>query len=134
LKKNVRDVFIDNIMNLQETIRKILREERKPSNFLKRRLEMLDYEVESLFYEIEHRINTYSGIDICVIYKSGVSLFETIMENSISNMYFNYYSYIDDNSIEWSHEYLDMVNYITNKYQDKIIKYYEDNCPSPKLK
>jgi tetrahydromethanopterin S-methyltransferase subunit G len=128
LKKNVRDVFIDNIMNLQETIRKILREERKPSNFLKRRLEMLDYEVESLFYEVEHRIETYSGIDICIIYKSGVDLFETIMENSISNMYFNYYSNIDDNSIEWSHEYLDMVNYITNKYQDKIIKYYEDNC------
>lgn len=115
-------------MNLQETIRKILREERKPSNFLKRRLEMLDYEVESLFYEVEHRIETYSGIDICIIYKSGVDLFETIMENSISNMYFNYYSNIDDNSIEWSHEYLDMVNYITNKYQDKIIKYYEDNC------
>jgi tetrahydromethanopterin S-methyltransferase subunit G len=128
LRKNVRDVFIDNIMNLQETIRKILREERKPSNFLKRRLEMLDYEVESLFYEVEHRIETYSGIDICIIYKSGVDLFETIMENSISNMYFNYYSNIDDNSIEWSHEYLDMVNYITNKYQDKIIKYYEDNC------
>ena len=121
-------------MNLQETIRRILREERKPSNFLKRRLEMLDYEVESLFYEIEHRINTYSGIDICVMYKSGVDLFETIMENSISNMYYNHYSNIDDNSNEWAHEYLDMVNYIRNKYQDKIIKYYEDNCPSPKLK
>jgi hypothetical protein len=56
------------------------------------------------------------------------------MENSISAMYFNHYSNIDDNSKEWAHEYLDMVNHIRNKYQDKIIKYYEDNCPSPKLK
>jgi hypothetical protein len=124
-------------MNLQETIRRILREERKPSNFLRRRVEMLDYEFESNFYEIEHRIETYSGIDICIIYKNGVSLFETIMENSINAMYYNHYSNIDDNydnSKEWAHEYLDMVNYIRNKYQDKIIKYYEDNCASPKLK
>ena len=121
-------------MNLKESIRRILREERKPSIFLRRRLEMLDYEVESNFYEIEHRVETYSGIDICVIYDSGVRLFETIMENSIYAMYYNYYSNIDDNSKEWAHEYLDMVNHIRNKYQDKIMNYYKDNCPPSKLK
>ena len=117
-------------MNLQENIRRILRENRKPSNFLRRRLGMLDYEVESKFYEIENRVETYSGIDICVIYDSGVRLFETIMENSIDAMYYNYFSHIDDNSGEWAHEYLDMVNYIRNKYQHKIMKYYDDNCGS----
>jgi hypothetical protein len=45
-------------------------------------------------------------------------------------MYYNYFSHIDDNSGEWAHEYLDMVDYIRNKYQDKIIKYYKDNCGS----
>ena len=117
-------------MNLQETIRRILREERKPSIFLRRRLEMLDYEVESNFYEIEHRVETYSGIDICVIYDSGVRLFEAIMENSIYVMYDKHFSHIDDNSGEWAHTYLDMVNYIRNKYQHKIMKYYDDNCGS----
>jgi len=125
---NPMDMLIDT--NLQENIRRILREDRQPSNFLKRRFKMLDYEVEYYFYEIEHRIGTYSGIDICVIYENGVRLFETIMENAIYAMYYNYFSHIDDNSGEWAHEYLDMVNYIRNKYQDKIIKYYKDNCGS----
>ena len=119
---------------LQESIRRILREERKPSIFLRRRLEMLDYEVESNFYEIEHRVETYSGIDICVIYDSGARLFETIMENSIYNMFYNYFSNLDDNSKEWEHTYIDMVNHIRNKYQDKIMNYYKDNCPPSKLK
>ena len=117
-------------MNLQENIRRILRENRKPSNFLRRRLGMLDYEVESKFYEIENRVETYSGIDICVIYDSGVRLFETIMENSIYVTYYKHFSHIDDNSGEWAHTYLDMVNYIRNKYQHKIMKYYDDNCGS----
>ena len=117
-------------MNLQENIRRVLRENRKPSNFLRRRLEMLDYEVKSNFYEIEHRVGTYSGIDICVIYDSGVRLFETIMENSIYVTYYKHFSHIDDNSGEWAHTYLDMVNYIRNKYQHKIMKYYDDNCGS----
>ena len=121
-------------MKLQENIKRILKENRKPSNFLRRRLEMLDYEVKSNFYEIEHRVGTYSGIDICVIYDSGASLFETIMENSIYNMYYNYFSNLDDNSKEWEHTYIDMVNHIRNKYQDKIMNYYKDNCPPSKLK
>jgi tetrahydromethanopterin S-methyltransferase subunit G len=117
-------------MNLQENIRKVLKEDRKLSNFLRRRLHMLDYEVEYYFNEIEHRIGPYSGIDICVIYKNGVRLFETIMETAINAMYYNHFSHIDDNSGEWAHEYLDMVDYIRNKYQDKIMKYYDDNCGS----
>jgi hypothetical protein len=91
---------------------------------------MLDYEVESNFYEIEHRVETYSGIDICVIYDSGVRLFESVMENSIDVMYYKHFSRMDDNSGEWAHIYLDMVNYIRNKYQHKIMKYYDNNCGS----
>jgi hypothetical protein len=52
------------------------------------------------------------------------------MENAIDFMYYNYFSNIDDNSGEWAHIYLDMVNYIRNKYQDKIMKHYDDNCGS----
>jgi hypothetical protein len=45
-------------------------------------------------------------------------------------MYYNYFSNIDDNSGEWAHIYLDMVNYIRKNYQYKIMKHYDDNCGS----
>jgi len=111
-------------MNLQENIIKVLREDRKLSNFLKRRLGNLDYEVESRLN------NPFGGDNICIFFKSEGDFFETIMEESIESMYFNYFSNIDDNSGEWAHEYLDMVDYIRNKYQDKIMKHYDDNCGS----
>jgi hypothetical protein len=109
-------------MNLQEHIRKVLKEDRKLSNFLRRRLENLDYEVE--------RYKIWGGHNICIFFKSDIEYFETIMENAIDFMYYNYFSNIDDNSGEWAHIYLDMVNYIRNKYQDKIMKHYDDNCGS----
>jgi hypothetical protein len=52
------------------------------------------------------------------------------MENAIDFMYYNYFSNIDDNSGEWAHIYLDMVNYIRKNYQYKIMKHYDDNCGS----
>jgi hypothetical protein len=111
-------------MNLQENIKRILREDRKLSNFLKRRFDMLNYEVESRLN------NTFGGGNICIFFKSEEDFFETIMEESIDFMYYNYFSNIDDNSGEWAHIYLDMVNYIRKNYQYKIMKHYDDNCGS----
>ena len=111
-------------MNLQENIRRVLKEERKLSNFLRRRLDMLDYEVE------KNLGAPFAGGNICIFFKSDIEYFETIMENSIDAMYYNYFSNIDDNSGEWAHEYLDMVDYIRKKYQYKIMKHYDDNCGS----
>ncbi len=118
----VESVMMSINMNLQEHIRKVLKEDRKLSNFLRRRLENLDYEVE--------RYKIWGGHNICIFFKSDIEYFETIMENAIDFMYYNYFSNIDDNSGEWAHIYLDMVNYIRNKYQDKIMKHYDDNCGS----
>ena len=98
---------------------------RKPSPYLRRRLDMLDYEVEKNLYG-----QPFGGSNICIFFKSDIEYFESIMENSIDAMYYNYFSHIDDNSGEWAHTYLDMVNYIRNKYQDKIMEYYDDNCGS----
>ncbi len=109
---------------LQETIRRILRENRKLSNFRRRRLENLDYEVERGFN------GPFGGSNICIFFKSDIEFFESVMENAIDAMYYNYFSHIDDNSGEWAHEYLDMVDYIRKKYQDKIMKHYDDNCGS----
>jgi len=112
-------------MNLQESISRILKEERKLSSFLRRRLDMLDYEVKKNLHG-----SPFGGSNICIFFKSDVEFFESIMENSIDAMYYNYFSHIDDNSGEWAHVYLDMVDYIRNKYQHKIMKYYDDNCGS----
>ena len=110
--------------DLQESIRKILRENRKPSNFLRRRLDMLDYEVE-------RELNgPFGGGNLCLFFKSDVEFFETVMENSIDAMYYNHFSHMDNDSGEWAHEYLDMVDYIRNKYKGKIMKHYDDNCGS----
>ena len=111
-------------MNLQEHKRRVLREERKLSSFLIRRLDMLDYEVE-------RGLNSpFGGSNICIFFKSEEDFFESVMENAIDAMYYNHFSHIDDGSGEWAHEYLDMVYYIRNKYKDKIMKHYDDNCGS----
>ena len=111
--------------DINESIKKVLKEERKLSNFLIRRLNMLDYEVEKNLYGSQ-----FGGSNICIFFKSDIEYFESIMENSIDAMYYNHFSHIDDNSGEWAHEYLDMVDYIKNKYKGKIIKHYDDNCGS----
>jgi hypothetical protein len=111
-------------MSLQESIRRVLKEERKLSNSLIRRLNSLDYEVE-------RGLNgPFSGANICIFFKSDVEFFESVMENAIEAMYYKHFSHIDDGSGEWAHEYLDMVDYIRNKYKDKIMKHYDDNCGS----
>ena len=96
-------------MSPQESIRRILREERKLSSFLIRRLDSLDYEVE-------RGLNgPFGGSNICIFFKSEEDFFESVMENAIDAMYYNHFSHIDDDSGEWAHEYLDMVDYIRNK-------------------
>ena len=111
-------------MNLQKSIRRVLKEERKLSNSLIRRLNSLDYEVE-------RGLNgPFSGANICIFFKSDVEFFESVMENAIEAMYYKHFSHIDDGSGEWAHEYLDMVDYIRKKHKNKIMKHYDDNCGS----
>ena len=105
-------------MNLQEHIRKVIREDRKASSYLRRRIDMLDYEIESRLD------NEYTPTNICR-FKSGDELFETIMEDSIDSMKHNYFSRMGE---EWAYVYYDMVLYLRDKYEDKIKGYYRVNC------
>jgi hypothetical protein len=115
-------------MCLQESIRRVLKEERKLSNSLIRRLNSLDYEVE-------RGLNgPFSGANICIFFKSDVEFFESVMENAIDAMYYKHFSNIDDGSGEWGHEYLDMVDYIRKKHKNKIMKHYDDNCGSGSIR
>jgi len=109
-------------MNLQEQIRRILKEERKMNTRLRRRLGMLDYEIESKMRAV------YRPDNICENYRSGEELLYVVGEVAIDSMYLNYFANIDDNSREWSEIYDDMVEYIKDKYGEKIKEYYHINC------
>jgi len=108
-------------MNLQEHIRRILKEETKINIRLRRRIAMLDYEVESRLGSI------YRPDNICR-YESGEELLDVVGEAAIESMYWNYFADIDDNSGEWGEIYYDMVKYIKDKYGEKIKEYYHINC------
>jgi hypothetical protein len=107
--------------NLQEQIRRILKEETKINPFLRRRLGMLDYEVE-------YRLSAIYRPDNICPHKNGDELVEVVMEAAIESMYWNYFADIDENSEKWVNTYYDMVKYIRNKYGDKIKEYYHINC------
>ena len=107
--------------DLQEQIRRILKEETKMNIRLKRRLGMLDYEVE-------HRLRAVYRPDNICRYESGDELVEVVMEAAIDSMYWNYFADTDDNSGDWVNMYYDMVKYIREKYGDKIKEYYHINC------
>jgi hypothetical protein len=107
--------------DLQEQIRRILKEETKMNTRLRRRLDMLDYEVE-------HRLSVIYRADTICRYESGEELLDVVSEAAIDSMYWNYFANIDDNSREWSVMYYGMVEYIKDKYGEKIKEYYHINC------
>ena len=108
-------------MNLQEHIRRIVKEETKMNIRIRRRLEMLDYEIES-------KMRVVYRPDFICRFKSGEELLDVVGETAIDSMYWNYFANIDDNSVEWGEIYYDMVEYIKNKYGEKIKEYYHINC------
>ena len=115
----------DKETNLQEQIRRILKEETDVSTYLRRRIGMLDY-------EIEHRLSAiYRPNNICQ-YENEDELLDVIMEAAIDSTYWNYFGNIDDNSKEWVKLYNEMVQYVMDKYGDEIRNYYIDNCGSKK--
>ena len=98
-----------------------INESMKVSPRLARRLQFLDYEIESKLRSV------YRPDNICS-YKNADELLDVVGEAAIDSMYWNYFGNLDDNSKEWSNIYYSMVNYITTKYGEKIKEYYRSNC------
>lgn len=108
--------------NIQESIKRILREESEPLIRLRRRLNVID---ELLSYQVK---NYYQPDRICSHYVSGEELVEVVMYSVIDHMYWDYFSDIDDNSKGWSSMYQYMEKYIKDNYGDKLKEYYHMNC------
>jgi len=109
-------------MNLQEQIRRILKEETKLVTRLRRRLDMLDYEVE---YGLK---TTYTPDYICRKFASDEELLDVVIDTSIEHMHWNYFGDIDEDSEEYALLYISMVDYINKKYGKEIKEYYHINC------
>jgi len=107
--------------NLQEHIRKVLHEETKIPMMLIRRLHYLDDEVQVRMRRF------YTPKDICG-FRSGEELLEVISNDTTEEMYYTYFSDVDDKSKEWGMMYRTMIEYINDKYGDKIKEYYHINC------
>lgn len=108
-------------MNLQEQIRRILKEETKMNLRLRRRFAELDNEFHRLMSAV------YTPNYICR-YKSGEELLDVVSEAVIGFMYWNYFDDIDYNSEEWGKIYNNMIKYLSNKYREEIKEYYHISC------
>ena len=108
-------------MNLHEHIRNILREETKINPLVRRRLHLIDDEVEMRLIII------YTPKNICR-FESGEELLDVISGAVIDDMGFKYFPNMEYNKTLWDEMSKDMSDYIKNKYGDKIMEYYNINC------
>jgi len=110
-------------MNLQEHIRRILKEETNVENI---RLRRRFHEIDKLLFELmktayaPHRICKYNSTEQFIDHLT----FDIINEH----MYYIYFDHIDDLSEEWELLYRTMEEYLMNKYHTKLDEYYHINC------
>ena len=109
-------------MNLQSIIKKVLKEETNLSFKIRRRINLIDDEVEKLL-----RI-AYTPNVICRNYTGGIGLTAVISHAVIENLYFNTFYEMDDESKEWEETAQFIWDYIYEKFGERIRNHYEDNC------
>ena len=107
---------------LQETIRRILREEVSPTSKIRRRTERINYEVKRLINSV------YTPKVICKRYTGGNELTTVISHAVIENIYFNTFYDIDDESKEWEEIAQFIFDYIHENLGDMINSYYQSSC------
>jgi hypothetical protein len=109
-------------MNLQENIRRILREESRILPSVLRRVPIIDEEINRLMREV------YGPDKVC-IYRSGEELLMVVTEAVVENMYWqNVFGIEDDTSIGWEKVHDSIVGYIQRKYGKKLEEHYYINC------
>lgn len=112
-------------MNLQETIRKVLREEtnlpipiRRRIKF-GRRINQIDHEIDRLVSKV------YTPNKICNYADANV-LIEVIVNACAEKLYYNTFYDMDDE--EWRIIFQSLREYIIDKYGDKLKEYYKMSC------
>jgi len=108
-------------MKLKDTIKRILREESKVPIQVRRRLGDVDWSVEFQVKEVVKRYGSPCKLSLS-------DFIEVVTESVITSLYWNTFSYMDDDSNEWEVTYHFLVNYIENNFGDKLREYYHINC------
>lgn len=108
-------------MNLQQSIRKILREETRPLKVL-RRTHLIDSLIETMVERY------YSDNWICVRYDDDKMYLKVIQEAIIETLYFNTFYIIDDTSEEWGNIYKFVYEYIDSKFGEKLKSFFNEKC------
>lgn len=113
------------LTNLEESIRKILREEiSNPVNLIKRRLNTVDWLVDFSVKEIQRQ---YKG-NICNAGNPENFLF-LVIEKTGDEMYLDYFAdLIDENSKEWEEMYEFISIYVEDKFGDELRQHYHTQC------
>jgi len=106
-------------MNLQETIRRILKEETEISSKLRRRYPLIDNFVH---FWVPIRVKE------CSQYNSDEDFLRRIIEDVTEAMYYTVDKYIDDSSEEWEKMYIAIENRITIEFGESIKNAYHINC------
>ena len=99
----------------------ILREDKKPINWVRRRYGLIDDEFNRLMHKV------YGPDKICM-YRSGEELVMVVTEAVAENLYFNTFYNLDNDSKEWEEVYDSIIGYMQYKYGKKLEEYYHINC------
>jgi len=107
-------------MSIRDNIKRILREETVPT-LVRRRVTEIDWQIQFAVKEVKRQ-----NSNICNMGESGY--IETVTEKTIEQMYWDFFSDMDDNSKEWASSYYFMIRYINDNFVEKLKQHYHMNC------
>ena len=108
-------------MNLQESIRRILREETRPLKIM-RRTHLIDREITRLLDRV------YYDKRICQRYDDADMFLRVVTEAVVENLYFNTFYMIDDLSTEWEKMVDFIYDFIKDSHGKNLIDYFNNMC------
>ena len=97
-------------------------EEKKMNITLRRRLTMLNHEVESRIGK-----GFYAPNGVCK-FENEDELFDVITQSAIDEIYWNHFAHIPNGLKEWNVIHSEMEEYVEKKYGDEIRNYYVETC------
>ena len=110
------------VMNKQENIRRVLKEETNLPHYIRRRIG----DLEDLIYN--HMATTYRPEKICR-YRNGDEVLIHLTAGVIEDMYYAYFEeHISYATPEWEQVYKAMETYIKDKFGDKVKQFYHVHC------
>lgn len=107
-------------MNIRESIKRVLKESTEAPSSVKRRLHAIDWQIEFAIKEVKVQYN------VCGL--SEEQYVETVIEKAITSMYWDFFSDMDENTVEWGESYKLMMDYASKKFTQHLNNTYKRMC------